>query len=294
MNTRVIDHPAYHAGLHPDRPALIMADTGEHMTYRELTDNAARAANLFAALGCRQGDSIAVLAENTRTYLEICWAAKNSGLHYTCISIHLNHEDAAYIIENCEAKLLIVSHEMAALAQALTKHRSVPVQRLMFGGTVAGFASYETQRDAHPATPMNDRVRGASMLYSSGTTGRPKGVRTPLQDVPPTEPPLRHRLLVNVFGFAADTVFINPGPFYHAAPLRMMMSVQRLGGTAIGFRKFDAQTVLEAIERYRGTHGFLCLPCSCACDVWQKAMATASISPACAVRSTVQRRVRSI
>jgi acyl-CoA synthetase (AMP-forming)/AMP-acid ligase II len=145
---------------------------------------------------------------------------------------------------------------MAELASTLAARLQGRVHLLMFGGVAPGFESYEALRDAQPATPMFNRRRGASMLYSSGTTGRPKGVRTPLLDVPATEPPIRHRLLVNMFNFAADMVFVNPGPFYHAAPLRMMMSVQRLGGVAVGFRKFDPVAVLAAIDRYQGTHGF--------------------------------------
>lgn len=233
-----------------------MADTSECLTYDDMMRRADQAAHLFTALGCNPGDSIAILSDNNTTYPEICWAAKDSGLHYACVSSHLNAEDAAYVVDNCDAKILVASHVLADIVVDITRRLGRKIRVLMFGGTNASFEAYEPMRDAQPSTrPVNPR-RGASMLYSSGTTGRPKGVRTPLADVPPTIPPLRHQLLLENFGFSSDTVFINPGPFYHAAPLRNMMTVHRMGGTVVGFRKFDAETVLRAIERYRGTHGF--------------------------------------
>jgi acyl-CoA synthetase (AMP-forming)/AMP-acid ligase II len=251
-----VEHPSLIAKQHPECPALIMADTGEQLTYGELCRGADRTARMLAALGCEQGDTIALLSENNTTYLEVCWAAKNSGLHYACVTVHFNVEDVAYIVQNSEARVLIASHAMAELACAVAARCGSDLRLLMFGGTAPGFECYEALRDAQPAEPLEGRVRGASMLYSSGTTGRPKGVRTPLADVPPGEPPLRHGLMKQVYDFRAGMVFINPGPFYHAAPLRMMMSVQRLGGTAVGFRRFDAAAVLAAIERHRGSHGF--------------------------------------
>lgn len=256
MHSSVVEHPHYHAGVEPERLALVIADTGESISYGRLTENSARAARMLDKLGCRQGDTIALLSENSPVFLEICWAAKDSGLHYACVSTQLNADDATYVVENSDARVLIVSHRQADLARQVASRLSGEVLLLMYGGEGEGFDAYETLRDRQAATPLTGRVRGASMLYSSGTTGRPKGVRTELQDVPATEPPLRHGLLVDFFGFGRESVFINPGPFYHAAPLRMMMCVQRLGGTAVGFSRFDAETVLRAIERYSGTHGF--------------------------------------
>ena len=251
------EHPGHHAVADPERSALVIAETGESLGYGELALRSARSARLLAALGCLQDDTIALLSENNTTFLEICWAAKDSGLHYACVSTHLNATDAAYIVENSDAKVLIASHDMADLAERVAALLTRPVRLLMFGGRPSpSFEPFDALRDLQSTEPVGGRVRGASMLYSSGTTGRPKGVRTPLQDVPPTVPPLRQKLLVDFFGFVPGMVFVNPGPFYHAAPLRMMMAVQRLGGTAIGFRRFDPEAVLRAIERYRATHAF--------------------------------------
>jgi acyl-CoA synthetase (AMP-forming)/AMP-acid ligase II len=257
-NTEATGHPRFHAAIAPDRPALVMNGSGETLSYGELAIRSARAANLLMAIGCEQGDTIALLSQNSTTYLEVCWAAKDSGLHYACVSTHLNAADSAYIIENSDAKVLIVSREMAALASSAVALLTRPVRLLMIGAdAVAPFEHYDSLRDEQSATPPQGRVRGASMLYSSGTTGRPKGVRTTLQDLPPTVPPLRQQLLEDFFGFAADSVFVNPGPFYHAAPLRMMMAVHRLGGTVIGFERFEPEATLRAIAHYRATHAFL-------------------------------------
>lgn len=248
-------HPRHHAELHPDKPALILADTGAAISYRELIDNADRAAQLFAALGLVEGDTIAIFLENHIRYAELCWAAKNSGITYACISSQASAEDAAYIVDNCDARLLISSAALAPVALAVAQHRSTPLHCLMVDGANAPFASYEEQLATMPAQPLRGRRRGPSMLYSSGTTGRPKGVRTPLADEPPEVPPRRLAMLRQRYGMDTDTLLVCPGPFYHAAPGRFMMSVQRCGGTMIGFAKFDAEAVLAAIAQYRATHG---------------------------------------
>jgi len=251
-----VAHPWQHQARDPDKVAIVIADTGETLTYGEMMRRADRASALLADLGCATGDTIAILSENNATYAELCWAAKDAGLFYVCVSSHLDLADAQYIVEDCDARVVIASREMQALAVPLSERLRRSVRTLTFGGEPPASDSYECLRDRSRGSRVPAAVRGASMLYSSGTTGRPKGVRTPLLDLPPTTPPLRYEMLVTTFGFSADTVFINPGPLYHVAPLRMMMSVHRAGGTVVGFRKFDAERVLRAIEHYRGTHGF--------------------------------------
>lgn len=251
-----VAHPWEHLAANADKPSVIIADTGETLTYGQLMSHANQCAHLLKALGCAGGDTIALLSENNATYAELCWAAKNSGLYYACVSSHLNVDDATYVVANSDAKILIASHGYLEMARAIVDQLQGRVRLLVFGGLADPAESYEQLRDLQPDTRPENSRRGASMLYSSGTTGRPKGIRTPLIDVPPTVPPVRHQLLVETFSLLADSVFINPGPFYHAAPLRIMMALHRIGGTAIGFRKFDTETVLRAIERYGATHGF--------------------------------------
>jgi acyl-CoA synthetase (AMP-forming)/AMP-acid ligase II len=249
-------HPEFIAQSAPDKPAFVMLEDGAAVTYGELVERAARAANLFASLGINQGDTIAFLLENHIRYPELLWAAKNSGLRYVAVSTHLNATDAAYIVQDCGARLLVSSAAMGRVAlEAVQALAAAPVL-LMLDGAVAPFLPYEELVAAQPATRLQNRRRGASMLYSSGTTGRPKGIRTEIPDLPPEIPPQRFAMVQKQYGFDAATVFINPGPFYHAGPLRFMMMVQRAGGTVIGARRFDAQAVLDAIGQYGGTHGF--------------------------------------
>lgn len=249
-------HPWTVAATTPEKPALIMAETGQVVSYAALMQRANQAAHLFASCGLGVGDTVAFFLENQWRYPELCWAAKNSGLYYVGVSSHLNAADAAYVVDNSDAKLLVTSPTLAAEAQEVAARLGAHITYLMIDEAEPPFLSYESLLAGQPATPLAARPRGASMLYSSGTTGRPKGVRVPLVDVPPTVPPQRHGMLLDKFGFDSDTVFLNPGPFYHAAPLRMMMAVHRMGGTVIGFGSFDAATTLSAITAYRGTHGF--------------------------------------
>lgn len=254
-----LQHPRFHtssAAPHRHRAiALHLADTGESLSYDELVEHADRAAQLFARLGLRQGDCIAILLENHIRYPELIWAAKNSGLVYACIGSLSSADDAAYIVDNCDARLLISSAHLAATALAVAERLGPRLQYLMIDGARAPFCAYEPAVQDEPAVPLPGRCRGPSMLYSSGTTGRPKGVRVALTSEPPEHPPRRHAMLQSRYGFDADTVLLNPGPLHHAAPGRFMVCVQRCGGTVVAFRKFDALDVLRAVPEHRATHG---------------------------------------
>jgi long-chain acyl-CoA synthetase len=247
-------HPRFHAVRQPERPALIMGDSGLSISYGQMVANADRAAQVFRRLGLKEGDTVAIHLENQLRYPELCWAAKNSGITYACVSSLSSIDDAAYVVDNCDAKLLISSKALADVAVPIALSRS-HLRCLMIDGAVNPFQSYEELLAREPAVAPSGCRRGPSMLYSSGTTGRPKGVRTPLPDEPPETPPRRLALLVREYGLATDTVMVNPGPFYHSAPGRFMMSVHRTGGTVVGFRKFDAESTLQAIQKYQVTHG---------------------------------------
>lgn len=250
-------HPRDWANQQGQRVALHLVDTGETLSYTELVERADRAANLFAQMGLKQGDTLAIWLENHIRYPELIWAAKNSGITYACISSQSSVDDAAFIVDNCDARLLITSARLAETAVPVAERLGGQLQYLMLDGAQGPYTAYEPALMAAPATPLQGRCRGPSMLYSSGTTGRPKGVRVTMGTAPPEQPPPRHAMLVNRYGFADDTVLLNPGPFYHASPGRFMVCVQRCGGTVVASRKFDALTTLNAVTAHQVTHALL-------------------------------------
>jgi long-chain acyl-CoA synthetase len=255
-DTQPVYHPRAIAAVTPDKPALIMVDQGQSITYGDLVRRSDQVGHLFASLGVRQGDTIAIMIENHVRYPELMWGAKNSGIRYVAVSTHLNGADAAYVIGDCGATLLVSSKACATLAvEAIAGLTDLPTL-LMIDGAVEPFQSYEALLSDQPDAPITGRMRGPSMLYSSGTTGRPKGVRTDFPEVPPETPPQRLAMLIEQYGFGPGTVFVNPGPYYHAAPGRMMVSIHRTGGTVLGFRAFDPESVIRAIDDFGGTHGF--------------------------------------
>jgi long-chain acyl-CoA synthetase len=243
-------HPANHAQTHPDRAAYVMAGTGETVTYRQLDDRSNQGAQLFRSLGLKTGDVIALLLDNHPRYFEIAWAAQRCGLYFTCVSSKLTSGEIEYIMGDCEAKVLITSAGVGPVIDELPA--ILPgVQLFMVGEARAPYASYEAARDVMPATRIADEAAGRDMLYSSGTTGRPKGIKPPLTGGPIDEPGGVANLAAGLFGFKPDSVYISPAPLYHAAPLRWCMAVQQLGGTVIVMEKFDPQAMLGLIEKYK-------------------------------------------
>ena len=243
-------HPHIHAETSPDKPAIIMAATGETLSYRALDHRSNQGARLFRKLGLKTGDGIAIFMENNIRFLEIAWAAQRSGLYYTCISSRLTAGEVEYILHDCGAKVLIASHGLAKVADEVAP-RLAGIALYMVGGTSPGFASYEEAAASMPATRIADESAGMDMLYSSGTTGRPKGVRHALDGSPIDAPSPLVGLVSMLFGLNQDTIYLSPAPLYHAAPLRYSMTMHRLGGTVVVMEHFDAETALQYIEKYR-------------------------------------------
>ena len=247
-------HPGAHARTDPDKPAYVMAASGETVTYGRLDEGSNRFAHLLRRLGLRPGDGIALCLENDARYYEIVWGAQRSGLYYTAVSTRLTPGELEYIVNDCGAQVLVTSATLAPLATAIADRIPSVRRRLMVGGTVPGWESYEDAVAAEPATPIADELEGADLLYSSGTTGRPKGVKFPLRGDPLGTPTPLLRLVTALYGIGADTVYLSPAPLYHAAPLRFNLTVQRLGGTSIIMEHFDAEEFLRLIEKHRVTH----------------------------------------
>ncbi|WP_280459973.1 acyl-CoA synthetase [Nocardia carnea] len=249
-------YPGAHVDRFPDKPAVILAETGETLTYRELEDNSVRLARHLHEAGLRKGDHVALLSGNDPKVYEVYWAALRSGLYITAVNRHLSPGEISYIVNDCGARALIASAGLREAAEKIIEETPGVEIRLAFGGGVEGHGSYEEALAGTSAEPLADQPRGADMLYSSGTTGRPKGIKHPLPDRQVGDPPGDTYTAVfgPLYGFDTETVYLSPAPLYHAAPLRFGGVVHALGGTLVVLERFDAEQALAAIERYRVTH----------------------------------------
>ncbi|RHW28545.1 acyl-CoA synthetase [Nocardioides immobilis] len=237
------------AATQPEKAALV-GPTGEQMSYAELEATSNRIAHLFLSLGLSRGDHIAIVSENRLDLFPILWAAQRTGLFYTPVNWHLTADEAAYVVDNCGATVLLVSAARADLAAALPP---VP-HRLSFGGPLLSYDALESLVASLPSTPVDDQTEGSPMLYSSGTTGRPKGVLPAMPEAPFGTGLRFDHLMQDSFGFDSSTVYLSPGPLYHAAPLGWSLGAIRAGGTTVFTDRFDPELVLRLIERHRVTH----------------------------------------
>ncbi|ALH81465.1 acyl-CoA synthetase [Sphingopyxis macrogoltabida] len=236
-------HPSVHARLTPDKPAYRMAGSGETVTYAELDARSNQGAHLLRALGLVRGDGIALMLENDARFFEIVWAAQRAGLYYTCISTRLAAPEIAFIIADSGSRVLIASAPVSPEIAVTGLEIFAP-----------GARDFVAERVAFPGIPIDDEAPGIDMLYSSGTTGRPKGIRPALPEGSLDQTNALTEFGRTSYGMAADTVFLSPAPLYHSAPLRWCMAVQKLGGTVIVMEKFDGEAALSLIERFAVTH----------------------------------------
>jgi acyl-CoA synthetase (AMP-forming)/AMP-acid ligase II len=246
-------HPGLIAAESPDKIAYVMAETGQTVTYRELERTSNQGAHLFRALGLKRGDHIAILLENHPRFLQICWAAQRSGLYFTAISWRLQQSEVEYIVNNCEARVFITSHARASVVEPLADRMPNVLRRFMLDDTIAGYESWEAALADQPADPIADESEGASMLYSSGTTGYPKGVKRPLPTEPYGSVP-GLSVLGALYGADRDSIYLSPAPLYHAAPLGFTMTCLRQGTQVVVMEHFEPEAALRFIERYRVTH----------------------------------------
>lgn len=248
-------HPSRHAQDRPDALAMVVADTGETLTYRELDEGSNQVAQLLRSFGLAPGDRIAVMLRNGVDFPRIYWGATRCGCFVTLLSTHLKPQEAAYIVGDCGASVLFLSGDLGETPRALAAQREelVPgVRHVLSAGDVAleGAQPLADALAPMPAKPVENEISGFHMIYSSGTTGRPKGIVLPFTPGPIDE----FNVLEGFMPFYAELdplVYFNAGPLYHGAPLSGMITAHRLGGTFVTQRKFDARGVLEAIDRYR-------------------------------------------
>jgi len=247
-------YPADFARSTPDKPAVVVAGTGQRQTYRELTEGANRLARLLREAGLRPGDHYAILAENHPRYFELVWAGLNSGLYVTPVNSHLTAAEAAYLVNDSGAKVVLTTAALAGVAEQMVPLTPGVTRRLMLDGTGEHHESYERAVSSCAPGSLEDQVRGTFMLYSSGTTGRPKGIRFPLPGHAAAEGD--RELLPSgraLLDLDEDTVYLSPAPLYHAAPLRVSALVHCTGGTVVVMPRFDAEQALAAIEEHRVT-----------------------------------------
>jgi len=240
------------AAVHKDKPAVIMGETGESLSYAELERRSNQIARLFRDQGLEPGDHIAILMENRLDYFPVVWAAQRTGLLYTPVNWHLSAEEAAYVVENCDARILVFSAQLHELAEAVVA--PALERRYVVGGEIEGVQSLDDAVVGLEDGPLDGQVEGYYMFYSSGTTGRPKGILPKL----PGQAfggglPIDH-MMGSAFGFTDETVYLSPGPLYHAAPLAWSLGTVRHGGTAVVMGKFEAELALRLIDRYHVTH----------------------------------------
>ncbi|MGY8973442.1 MAG: acyl-CoA synthetase [Sphingomonadales bacterium] len=246
-------HPITHAQTRPDHPAMIMAGSGQTVTFAEMDAYANRFAQLLRARGLKRGDHFAVLMENNVHYLQVVWGSQRAGTMMVPISTRLTAPEICYILKDAGAKFLLTSTRYAEAIEGI-RDECADLPLLIVDGE--GEEDYEAALAAQPAEPIPDQAPGQYMLYSSGTTGRPKGVKpAPPEDddILATNPLMG--LAVMGAGMPADgsMVYLSPAPLYHAAPIGWCTTAQRLGGTVVVMEKFDPEHALETIEKYKIT-----------------------------------------
>lgn len=241
-------HPRFMAQANPDKPAIIEAKTGRVRSFRALERRANQIAHLCRNEGVKIGDCIAFLMEDRLECFDIAWAAQRAGLYYLPVYTSIDPDDAVDMIDHADAVLLFTSPQYEALARSIA--HCCPKIRTVF---VVG-ASLDGRLSACPQTPITDEARGLPTQYTGGTTGKPKGLRTPLNGAPIDTPDGLAALAVERFGFRSDMIFSTTAPLYHVAPLKLSMIAHSLGATTVLMGDFEAQWALECIQTYQVTH----------------------------------------
>ncbi len=247
-------HPSIHAGRTPDKLAMVIADTGETLTYRELDEGSNRVARLLRSRGLKPGDRIGVMMRNSLDFPKVYWGATRCGCMVTLLSTHLKPSEAAYILGDSASKLLVLSASLGETPRALAAQREdmIPGVKAIYYAedeAIEGAVPLSQALAAMPAEPVPDEISGFHMIYSSGTTGRPKGIVLPFTPGPIDEFNALEGFMP-IYEQLDPLVYLNVGPLYHGAPLSCMIGAQRMGGTLVTQRKFNAEGVLRAIRDY--------------------------------------------
>ena len=244
---------------HPDRPAFIMASSGETITYAQVEARSNQLAHLLRRHGLKRLDHFSMFMENNNRYIETCMAGERTGLYYTCVNSYLKADELAYILNNSESKALVTSMSRLDVArEALKQAPGVTLVLVVDAqGDIAPFQDFASAVAGLPTTPVADEWLGTPMLYSSGTTGRPKGIVRPLPENPPAKPLPLFDFLNKLWRYRADMIYLSPAPMYHSAPQAAVALTIRNGGTVIVMEKFDPEHYLQLVEKYKVSHSQL-------------------------------------
>ena len=253
------------AAIDPDRPCFIMAETGETVSFAEFEARCNRFAHLLRAHGLQRLDHYSIFMENNSRYLETCGAGERAGLYYTCINSHLAADELAFILDNSESQVLVTSRAlfdvaMAALAQCPKVTLCLVVDApgdAAAGSAIVPVLDYATAVESQPSEPIDDEALGTAMLYSSGTTGRPKGIIRALPENSPGEPLPLYQFLQQMWRYRDHMMYLSPAPLYHSAPQAAVNLSVRTGGTTVIMEKFDPERYLDLVEQYQVTHSQL-------------------------------------
>ncbi|WP_040841406.1 AMP-binding protein [Nocardia brevicatena] len=252
-------YPGPRAQNYPDRVALVMADTDESLTYRQFEEKANQMAHFIRDAGVRQGERIAVMFENSLGSMVVQGAGERTGVYYTLINYHLTTEEAAYVVNDSDSKVVVVSAHVAEVAWRLPALCPKVERWLMWDkpDEISEFKDYETVVGVYPTTPVENEKLGMALLYSSGTTGKPKGVLRPQLDIDPSDPLPIFRLAPKVYHTRPDMVFLQPAPLYHSGPQSSTAESLRCGGTCVIMCRFDAENFLRLVEKHKVTHSLV-------------------------------------
>jgi long-chain acyl-CoA synthetase len=252
-------YPPSIARERPDALAYVMAASGRSLTYGELDMQSNQLAHRWREYGIRSGDTVVIAMENNLDWPVVVAAGMRTGLYVTPVNWHLQAAELSSLVSESRPAVVVTSAGLAAtVADALESagHDALLqcVDHDVRALKVLGFEHLGSALQGRPTTPVSDELLGARVLFSGGTTGRPKAFRQALLEVHPENAPPRHPGLVDKLAIDADTVLLSPAPNYHAAPFTFQLITLAAGGTIICMEKFDAEAALAAIEKYRVTH----------------------------------------
>ena len=243
------------ASTDPGRRAVVEPD-GTEITAGALLAGANQLVHGLRALGLQRGASVATILDNSAAMLEVFLAAHQAGWYITPINWHLAAPEIAYILEDSGSQAVIASAKTGEIAAAAVEQSPVPANaRFAVGGAIRGFQPLAALKEGRPTSTPDGRTAGASMTYTSGTTGKPKGVRRPLVDVSPDVVAAQQAMFLALFGILPGSpgVHFVGAPLYHTAVLNFATNHLHLGHTLVLVDKWEPEAMLQLIERHKVT-----------------------------------------